>query len=185
MAPDDCFALLLTWTCFGNWLPGDERGYVSNTHLAGGGWLPKQNIPRTPFTKDDPLTRHQTRTLMNQSPTRLSLDDALCGAEALIEAARKRAWRILRGALMANHVHLVICDCPDDGSAVRRILKGTSQAKLSARAGINQSWWTRGGSDRYLHGEDSILAAIKYVAEQQFKLAEIIDMQVLATRLPK
>ncbi len=82
---------------------------------------------------------------------------------------------------MANHVHVVICDCPDDGSAVRRILKGTSQAKLSARAERIQSWWTRGGSDRYLHGEDSILAAIKYVDRASTKLAEI-DRHVFAIR---
>jgi REP element-mobilizing transposase RayT len=176
---DDSFALLLTWTCYGNWLPGDARGYVSNTHLASGGWLPKENVPGTPYTKDDPLTRHQTRTLMNEPPARLSAEEALCAAEALVEAARKRGWRILRAALMANHVHVVICDCPDNGPRVRRILKGTSQAKLSDKAGINKSWWTNGGSDRYLHGDNSILAAIKYVAEQEYKLVEIIDMQVV------
>jgi REP element-mobilizing transposase RayT len=117
--------------------------------------------------------------LMNERPARLSAAEALCVAEALVEAARKRNWRILRAAVMANHVHVVICDCPDDGSKVRRILKGTSQAKLSDKAGDNQSWWTRGGSDRYLHGDDAILAAMKYVADQKFKLAEIIDMQVV------
>jgi hypothetical protein len=63
---------------------------------------------------------------------------------------------------------------------VRRILKGTSQAILSDKAGENRRSWTRGGSDHYLHSEEAILAAIRYVAEQEYKLAEIIDMRVIA-----
>jgi REP element-mobilizing transposase RayT len=176
---DAPFALFISWTCFGNWLPGDERGYVSNLLLPGGGSLRKENIPGTPYRKDDPLTRHQTRILMKQPPTRLSAALALATAESLVAAAQKRSWRILRGAIMANHVHVVVTDCPDDGSGVRKILKGTSQADLSDKAGENKRWWTRGGSDRYLHTDDAILAAIRYVAEQEYILAEIIDMQVV------
>ncbi len=180
MFPDDPFALFISWTCFGNWLPGDIRGYVSNLQLPGGGSLPKQNIPGTPQRKDDPLTRRQAHVLMKQQATRLSAPQALAVANSLVEASRKRSWRILRGAIMANHVHVVVTDCPDDGPGVRRILKGTSQADLSDKAGDNKRWWTRGGSNHYLHTEEAILAAIRYVAEQEYKLAEIIDMQVIA-----
>ncbi len=180
MFTDDPFALFISWTCFGNWLPGDKRGYVSNTQLPGGAWLPKENVPGTPYTKDDPLTRHQARILMNQPPTRLTGSNALSVAESLVDAARKRGWRIMRGAIMANHVHVVITECPDDGEAVRRVLKGISQAALSDAVGENRRWWTRGGSDRYLHSEEAIVAAINYVAEQEYKLAEIIDMKVFA-----
>ena len=179
MFTDAPFALFISWTCYGNWLPGDKRGYVSNTHLPGGGFLPKQNVPGTPYTKDHPLTRHQTSALMNQEPARLTRAHAVVAAESLVEAAAKRSWRILRGAIMANHVHVVVFDCPDDGPGVRRILKGTSQARLSDQEGENRRWWTRGGSDRYLHIDEAILAAIRYVAEQEYKLAEIIDMQVI------
>jgi REP element-mobilizing transposase RayT len=180
MFTDGPFALFISWTCFGNWLPGDERGYVSNTLLPGGMWLPKENVPGTPYTKDDPLTQHQARILMNQPPTRLTSSQALAVAESLVGAAQKRGWRIPRASIMANHVHVVITECPDDGRAVRRILKGVSQAALSDEFGENRRWWTRGGSDHYLHTEEAIMAAIRYVAEQQFKLAEIIDMKAIA-----
>ena len=175
---DDPFALLITWTCYGTWLPGDARGYVSNTHLPGGGWSPKENIPGTPYTEDNPLTRHQTGKLLAQAPTWLSVEQAHCAALELVKATAKRNWRILRAALMANHVHVVIRDCPDDGPAVRRVLKGTTQAKLSDLVGENRSWWTRGGSDRYLHGDNAILGAMNYVAGQKYKLVEITDMDV-------
>jgi hypothetical protein len=39
---------------------------------------------------------------------------------------------------MSNQVHMVVANCPDDGPAVRRVLKGVAQAalnQLSGRAG--------------------------------------------------
>jgi REP element-mobilizing transposase RayT len=103
-------------------------------------------------------------------------------AESLVKAAAKRGWRIVRGALMANHIHVVIMDCPPDGEAVRRILKGNSQAALSEHAGGSRRWWTAGGSDRYKNDHEAIAAAVQYVAEQPGKLVEIIDMQVSEVR---
>ena len=81
---------------------------------------------------------------------------------------------------MADHVHVVIMQCPDDGKAVRRLLKGNTQASLSEDLGRSWRWWTAGGSDRYKHGTRAIEAAIIYVAEQEYKLAEIVDMEVHA-----
>jgi REP element-mobilizing transposase RayT len=110
----------------------------------------------------------------------LSDGEALCAAQSLVEAARGRSWRILRGAVMANHVHVVIMDCPDDGPTVRRILKGNSQAVLSKATGRRQRWWTAGGSDRYKHDRAAIEAAVEYVARQPGMLAQIIEMQASA-----
>jgi hypothetical protein len=76
---------------------------------------------------------------------------------------------------MANHVHIVVTQCPDDGPAVRRILKGTSQAALSRLAGTPRKWWTTGGSDRYKHGEAAIMTAVNYVANQEFPLVFIVN----------
>src|SRR6516225_1923021 len=59
MHQDRPFALHITWTCYTTWLPGDRRGYVSNTLLPEGGSLPRQNMPGTPVTADDPLTRER------------------------------------------------------------------------------------------------------------------------------
>jgi len=55
--PDEPFALLITWTCYGTWLPGDRRGYGSNTRRKDGKYDPKQNIPGTSITADHALTR--------------------------------------------------------------------------------------------------------------------------------
>jgi REP element-mobilizing transposase RayT len=180
MQPDDAFALLITWTCYGTWLPGDERGHVSNVCLPDGGYEPKQNIPGTPVAAGHVLTRELARALQKGETVWLTPTEALCTATALASAAQERGWRILRASIMANHVHVVVCDCPDDGPAVRRVLKGVSQAALSRARGHARRWWTQGGSDRYKHGTAAVEAAVNYVANQEHKLAEIVDMEVRA-----
>jgi len=172
------FAIHITWTCYGTWLPGDERGHVSSTLLPTGGFVPKENTPGTAYAAGDPYTKQRARFLQKDPTVWLNTEQALVAAGALVQAARKRNWRILRGALMSNHVHLLVMDCPDDGPAVRRTLKGNSQAALSASTGQRHRWWTAGGSDRYKHDGSAIDAAVDYIARQHGKLVEIVDMEV-------
>jgi len=177
MTNDRPFALLITWTCYGTWLPGDPRGHVSNTLLPERGFDRKQKIPGTPYNAGDEYTRDRARALQKGDTVYLSQALAFVAAQALVDAARERGWRIVQGAIMANHVHVVVQDCPDDGPAVRRILKGTSQNVMSRHVGKSQRWWTAGGSNRYKHDDRAIHAAIDYVARQPYMLARIVDMR--------
>jgi REP element-mobilizing transposase RayT len=178
MPTDRPFALLISWTCYGTWLPGDARGYVSNTLLAEGGFEHKENVPETPCTADDAYTLEHARALQKSDTVYLSPALALVAAQALVDAAGERGWHIVQGAIMANHVHVVVQNCPDDGPAVRRILKGISQNALSRHVGKSQRWWTAGGSDRYKHDDAAICAAVNYVARQAYMLVRIVDMRV-------
>ncbi len=44
---------LLTWTCYGHWLPGDSRGFVGNV-LNDLGERVVHNLPGTPYAADVP-----------------------------------------------------------------------------------------------------------------------------------
>jgi hypothetical protein len=88
---------------------------------------------------------------------------------------------ILRAAVMANHVHVVVMNCPIDGPAVRRILKGNVQQQLCAAIGESRRWWTAGGSDRRPCGVQSIDETIRYVANQEGKLADVVENVVVPT----
>jgi hypothetical protein len=60
---------------------------------------------------------------------------------------------------------------------VRRILKGTTQARLNKVIGRVQKWWTQGGSDRFKNSRYAIENAIWYVARQENMLAGVCAMQ--------
>ena len=176
---EQAFALLITWTCYGTWLPGDERGYVANTRSTSGGFQPLHNIPGTRVDSDDADSRLLARSLQKGTTVLLTPTQAMVAPEALVAAAAIRDWRIHRGAVMANHVHLVVVKCPDDGPAVRRVFKGVADSSLRKRFPSTGRWWTQGGSNRYLHGESAIVAAARYVENQEFCLAQIDDNVVM------
>jgi REP element-mobilizing transposase RayT len=178
MSSDEAFALLITWTCFGQWLPGDRRGYVSNT-LSEDGYRPKNNVVGAAYDQNDAATYQRAKQLQKQTTVWLTAAQARVAAQAMIRATVERGWVILRGAVMANHVHMVVADCPDDGPAVRRVLKGVSQAALSKAAGQPRTWWTAKGSDRYKHGHAAVEAAINYVAEQERVLVHIVNNEIV------
>lgn len=169
------FALHITWTTYGTWLPGDERGHVSNIILPTGGFIRADDTPGAPIPPGDEFTRNRARDLQKGDTVWLTSAQALCACEAIAAAAAKRNWKILRAAAMPNHLHNVVMSCPDDGPLVRRILKGVSQAALNDFAGRNQRWFTAGGSDRHKHGDEAVTNAVNYVARQAHQLARIID----------
>jgi REP element-mobilizing transposase RayT len=171
------FAIHITWTTYGTWLPGDERGYVANTLQRDGRYARRQNQPGRAFTKDSAITRQRAAALQKHPTTFLTPPLALAVAEELVAAAAQREWYIARAAVMAGHVHAVVMKCPADGPAVRRILKGTAQARLSKLWGSPKKWWTQSGSDRYKKSRWSIENAIWYVARQENMLAGVCAMQ--------
>lgn len=175
----DPVALFLTWTTYGTWLPGDERGYVTNTLTPGGGFIPKENRPGTVYTADDEYTRERAQDLQQWPTVWLTASQALVVANSVVNVATKRNWMILRAAVMSNHVHLVVTGCPIEGPKVRRIFKGDGQSDLSRAVGESRRWFTAGGSDRRRSGVRSINSTIEYVANQQGKLAEVIENVVV------
>ena len=81
MFPDESFALLITWTCYGTWLPGDRRGYVSNTRRADGKYDRKQNLPGAAITANDALTRQHAAAAQKHATAALDLNHARLAAE--------------------------------------------------------------------------------------------------------
>lgn len=175
---DQLFALHITWTCYGTWLPGDSRGHTSRALDCNRNFLPRENLPGTPLAPGDAKTLAYARSQQKHATVYLDAELATLVCHSLVRAAAERTWRILRAAVMANHVHCLVMDCPSDASAVRRILKGVSQSDLCKHTGHPSRWWTAGGSDRYKNDDEAIETAIHYIANQENILAEIIDMEV-------
>jgi REP element-mobilizing transposase RayT len=158
----------LTWTSYGTWLPGDDRGFVSNIDC-GDGQGHRLNTPGTqPASKMRGLEIH-ARMKLSGPPVYLNLDQATRLLDQFHETANHRGWELIAVAIMRNHVHIV-AGVPGDPEpeTILAAFKSYGSRCLNREFGKRESetWWTAGGSKRPLKTESSILAAVTYVRNQ-------------------
>ncbi len=162
----------LTWTTYGTWLPGDDRGFVSNIDR-GDGKGHRLNIPGTePASKIRGL-EIMAREKMAGPPVYLNLEQATALLDQFRETANYRGWELIAIAIMRNHVHIVV-GVPGDPEpeTILGNLKSYGSRRLNREFGKRESdtWWTEGGSRRRLKTESNVLAAIAYVRDQEYPL---------------
>jgi REP element-mobilizing transposase RayT len=178
---DRCW--LLTWTTYGTWLPGDPRGCVTRVREGADPNGPRieHDVPGTPYLKNMPGLVRASRAAMKGEPIWLKSDQAQIAALDLSATARFRGWGLLAGAVMANHVHLVVGVLGDPEPAkLLQIFKSYASRALNQRWGspAGGTWWTQSGSRRKLGSEPAIVAAVRYVEAQAYCLArcEVVSM---------
>ena len=84
---------LITWTCYGQWLPGDRRGFVGNVRDTDGSHV-GHNVPGTPYEADRPYLEAWTRQQMKGDPVTLDKPDADAMVVQFQETARVRKWSL-------------------------------------------------------------------------------------------
>lgn len=163
---------LLTWTTYGTWLPGDDRGFVSNVRLGNGPEV-RHNAPgTTPDTKMRGLVLDSRERMLG--PT-IYLDDRQASVvlEQLIETARYRAWELAAVAIMPNHLHVVV-GVPGDPEpdTLLRDFKSYASRRLNTAFAkpVSGRWWTQSGSRRKLPDDAAVQAAVAYVRHQHSPL---------------
>ncbi|HUY87143.1 MAG TPA: transposase [Pirellulales bacterium] len=175
---------LLTSTFYGNWLPGDERGFVCKvSDEAGGSAI--HNIPGTPYDADLPRLAQFAVERLKCPPVRLVLEQAEALLAQFQETAGYRQWLLLAVAVMSNHVHLVVgVQGNPEPSDILRDFKSYGSRALNRRwpRPASDTWWTESGSKRKLNGEAEVIAAVRYVQAQEFPLAVWVNKRFLADR---
>ena len=149
-------AYFLTWTTYGTWLPGDERGWV----LKGKGF----QLPR-------PITKKLAADRMTEPVC--SLDDAQreIVEKTIHDHCKIRNWELHAVSCRSNHVHVVVT-ADLDPKKVRDQLKAWCTRRLKEHGrqradSVRQKWWTAGGSQRFIGDQESLEAVIRYVLEGQ------------------
>jgi REP element-mobilizing transposase RayT len=152
----DPLAYLLTWTTYGTWLPGDERGWVRR----GKG-----------HQLADPAHKEQARRRMTEPACELDLEQRTLVEKTIEDHCRIRGWQLFAVNCRSNHVHVVVAASihPDD---VREQFKAWCTRKLnelqrSRQLSERENWWTERGSERYIINEDDLESAIRYVRDGQ------------------
>ena len=143
---------LITWTCYGTWLPGDRRGFVSYVNDNNDNRV-IHNLPGTPFDADMPGLEKYTRNKMNGPPVKLDKRDADALIAQYLETARIRSWELQSASVMCNHTHVVMglpgdpnpdailltTALPKNGRA--RLLPSRSSRRQDGSAGASPSQW--------------------------------------------
>jgi len=186
----DCY-WLLTSTFYGNWLPGDVRGFVSRVRdvrgdnpegaaARGADATPlarhEHDVPGTPYDEDMPGPLSTcTGAAQSESLYRLAASRQRLYSGRF--TATYRGWQIRAVAIMHNHFHLVVG--VTGASSPTKVLgdfKSYGSRVLNRRWGkpLNGTWWTYDGSKRKLVGEPALLSAIEYVRNQSGALVKWI-----------
>ncbi|MFQ3592854.1 MAG: transposase [Gemmataceae bacterium] len=175
---------LLTWTSYGTWLPGDDRGFVGYIRERPADWRQRlnddtqaddasrrviHNTPGTPYDRALPGLQRYAREQMKGDPVWLKQAHAKAFLAEAQRTATFRHWQLLAAAVMANHVHLVVV-APDDvvGERLLQEFKSYGSRVLNAQFGkpASGTWWTKSGSTRLLPNERAVQAAVEYVRKQ-------------------
>ena len=168
---------LLTSSFYGTWLPGDERGFVGRVRDGRPDDPPtvariEHDIPGTPYDEDMPGLERASAELMNGPPVFAEVGHAEVLVPQFRETADFRQWPLLAVAVMFNHVHLVAA-APADVHPTKVLgdFKAYAARALTARFGkrASETWWTYGGSKRFLADERAIAAAVNYVLHKQYR----------------
>jgi REP element-mobilizing transposase RayT len=160
---------LITWTCYGTWLAGSRRGFVSHVENEQG-QLVIHNIPGTPYDADLPALEHHVRSRMKGPP--VSLDQP--AADAMIaqyrETCRIRGWELQAASVMNNHTHVVVGvpGDPEPDSLLETLKSWATRAVKKLRPlPPNGTFWTALGSKRKLKDQHAVQNGVIYVARKQ------------------
>ena len=144
-------AYFITWTTYGTWLPGDERGWWrEGEHHAG-----------------NPLFREMAAAEMKEPAFSLPPGQRPVVEETITRHCEIRSWTMHAVAARWKHVHVVVTAPGYPPERVRDQFKAWCTRALKPRSPNRQRFWTEGGSCRFINHEEDLEAAIVYVKEGQ------------------
>ena len=149
-------AYFLTWTTYGTWLPGDERGWV----LRGKG-----------FQLPNPIAKQFAEDRMTEPFCTLDSDQRKIVEDTIRQHCQIRKWELHAVNCRSNHVHVVVT-ADVSPEIVRDQFKAWCTRKLKEHARncdamSREKWWTKRGSQRYIGDDESLDAVCIYAKDAQ------------------
>ena len=137
---------MVTWTTYGTWLQGDERGYVKNGQI-----LPADDNLKSVNEKQQKFETFK----LNSNHKQIVKDAILAGAKIVNQ-------EIIALAVCSNHIHLLV------KASAESIEKVVHRYKCSAtfalrRDGVQGEIWSEGFNKRFCYTDEEIEQKIKYI----------------------
>src|SRR5579872_532666 len=154
-------AYFSTWTTYGTWLPGDDRGWFQS----GRGWQ-----------EPNRMRALEAALRMSDDAITLDLEQRRLVQNVITEHCAIRGWVLHAVNCRSNHVHVVVTcvvrsiEVPREQFktwCTRRLKKLEQAQKRMAKDTPREKWWTERGWDLYVDNEDELSNVMLYVKEGQ------------------
>jgi REP element-mobilizing transposase RayT len=151
-------AYLITFTCHGTWLHGDERGSVDREH----------HTPGTPVLPANSARQSHEQQLLSEPRYLLDQPRRLVTLHAICEVADRKNWMLHAVHVRSNHVHVVVTAAGPPERVMNDIKTAASRRLNKAFASEQERCrWTRHGSTRYLWTQQAVAEKVHYVLHEQ------------------
>jgi len=137
---------MVTWTTYGSWLPGDERGYVKDGQILPG------NLKT--------LERNKKR--QKSSTVKLDAQQKEIVRQLIFTEAERIGQKVEALAVCSNHIHLVARPHSESIEEITGRYKSVTTRALW-QYGRQGRIWTKGFDKRFCFSEEDIAARISYV----------------------
>lgn len=149
----DSLAFFLTWTTYGTWLPGDDRGW---SHKSRSGSQPPNS-----------LFAEVARSRMKEPEFFLSEGHRRLVEGTIREHCEIRGWHLHAVNARTNHVHVVVTASGYRPQIVRDQFKSWCTRRLKVAVPTRSCFWTEGACCRLIETEKELEDAVLYVVEAQ------------------
>jgi REP element-mobilizing transposase RayT len=148
---DEPIAYFMTWTTYGTWMPGDQRGW----------WRGHD------FHRQNDLMCDMSVSNMKESAFTLSPDQRGIVEATLTRHCEIRSWALHTANARTNHIHVVVTAPGCTPKTVRDQFKAWCTRRLQPTSPTRERFWTEGASCRWINHEEDLQAAINYVNDAQ------------------
>ena len=152
-------AYLLSFRCYGSWLPGDRRGWVSRH---GG------NVAGTPLMAPSGALADDAAARQSQPSFWLGEQARATVCRTVEEVAAFRGWHVEALSVRTSHVHAVLrADVPPERALTQLKAWSTRRLVEAKLAYQGQKVWSEHGSTKYLWDERGVRRVKYYVNHEQ------------------
>jgi len=141
---------MVTWTTYGSWLQGDERGYVKHGKIISG----------------NPKILQACQRLQKSASVKLDSEAKAIVRQAILNEAKRIGHTIEALAVYSNHVHLVARPCQESIEEIVSRYKNVAMFALRKHSQVGRVW-THGFDKRFCFSQDDLNQRIEYVNKHE------------------
>jgi len=143
-------AYFITFTTYGTWLHGDQRGSIL------------QSANGTHLLKPSPELHNHERQKLRYPIVTFNKKQRSIVLETIKKHCKLKEWKLYAVHVQSNHIHVIVA-AKEKPEKIMSDLKAWSTRMLREQGYEIQKAWTRHGSTKYVYSYEKLNEKIKYV----------------------